>query len=116
LLSLLAYALVDTYPSNVPEPIGKSDAPTESVPPTWFSESLVTSGRPVCKLRQGNWLVHRKPAENHSPQQPVRHCPGEPTWGRGGRRRSSRRRLSGLGAGVTPQERETRNDGESDET
>src|ERR1700689_4269712 len=67
------------YASNVPAPILKREAPSESVPPTWFIVSLVTWPG------QGCAPVQRKPAENHSVTNCTRNWPGSPVsacWGR----------------------------------
>src|SRR5580658_489619 len=60
----------------MPGPSCAIDTPKESVPPTWLRLSLVI-GIPPLGLGHGNFGVHKKPAENHSPTNDRRNWPGE---------------------------------------
>src|SRR5580658_10195812 len=60
----------------MPGPSCAIDTPKESVPPTWLRLSL-SIGCPPLGLGHGNFGVHKKPAENHSPTNDRRNWPGE---------------------------------------
>src|SRR5580693_4893002 len=60
----------------MPGPSCAIDTPKESVPPTWLRLSLVIGAMPL-GLGHGNFDVHKKPAENHSPTNDRRNWPGE---------------------------------------